>query len=735
MSWITAIWSMNAGICLALAGVYLLAWFRLRKSWVNLAFVFCATSTASIVLFELLVMRAQTTIQYGELLRWAHVPVAILVLSLVWFIRLYLQAGRAWLLWSIYAVRALALVVNFTAGPNINFSEITALHQIVMWGEITVVPIGVESPWEILIRVSEVLLLVFIVDAAVGAWRQGVRHRALIMGIALFSTILGAASFSLMMVLGKLPMPMNISLPFMIFILIMGYQLSNEIVHARRTFYELEETHKRMSLAAKEADLSIWEWNIEKDEIWTTDVGRARIGAGESERISLDRFLQSVHPDDREATRQTIKSLIEKESNPKLEYRMVSSDGHIQWIANRGHVERDSNGKPCLIRGIAIDITKSKQAEETLRESEKRLKEAQHITHVGNWELDLLTNTLTWSDEIFRIFEIEREHFGASYEAFLNAVHPEDRDAVNAAYTNSLETRKPYDIIHRLLMPDGRIKYVHEQCKTFYSPDGKPLRSIGTVQDITTSKEAEIERIQLRNELAHLSRALTMSEISVSLAHEINQPLGAILNNARAVQIISSKLQEGNEEVEEILADIIADANRAGEIVRRIRGIVKKSELSIQLLHCNSLIKEVTELYRNLFITENVLLVMDLQHDLLPIRGDRIRLQQVLMNLINNAIEAMKKSSSKTLTIRSTMQSPDTVNVSISDSGTGIDVAKKDKMFRPFFTTKKDGLGMGLRICRSIIEEEHGGSIWAKNNPVAGATFSFSLKVEHGDSG
>lgn len=245
------------------------------------------------------------------------------------------------------------------------------------------------------------------------------------------------------------------------------------------------------------------------------------------------------------------------------------------------------------------------------------------------------------------------------------------------------------------------------------------------MQDITGNKQAESERIQLRNELAHVQRVSTMGQLSSALAHELSQPLGAILNNASTAQILSSKLDGGDTELGEILADIIPDAMRASEVIRKIRGIVKKEETKFEPLNLNVLIEEVVELYRNVFNIEKILILLDLQPDLVPIRGDRVRLQQVLMNLINNASEAMRQRSSKTLKIRSTMQSPDMIIVSVSDSGTGIDEAKKDELFEPFFTMKKDGLGMGLRICRSIIED-HGGRIWVENNPDAGATFSFS---------
>lgn len=282
-------------------------------------------------------------------------------------------------------------------------------------------------------------------------------------------------------------------------------------------------------------------------------------------------------------------------------------------------------------------------------------------------------------------------------------------------------------------MPDGRIKYLQEQCETFYDSDGKPLRSVGIVQDITESQKAENERIQLRNELAHIGRVMTMSELSATLAHEINQPLGAILNNATAAQILSAKLKEGNKEFQEILSDINADAVRASDIIRKIRGIVKKEDVKFERVNLNVLIERVVDLYKNALNVEKISIFLDLLPELAPTKGDRVKLQQVFMNLVSNASEALRKSSIKTLKIRSVMQSSDMITVSVSDSGTGIDDAVKDKIFQPFFTTKKDGLGMGLRISLSIIEE-HGGRIWVENNTTAGATSYISLKAYRGES-
>jgi PAS domain S-box-containing protein len=382
---------------------------------------------------------------------------------------------------------------------------------------------------------------------------------------------------------------------------------------------------------------------------------------------------------------------------------------------------------------FAHDITERKQMEEKLRASEERLRKAQEIVHLGNWELDLKNGRFTWSDEIFRILEVERVHFCASYPAFLNAIHPEDRKRVDTAFTSLVEKTTPFHIKHRFQLPDGRIKYVIVQGQTAITPEGKAEVGIGTLQDITERENFEIESTLLRHDLAHLNRVMTMGELSSYLAHEINQPLGAILNNASAAQVIHSQLPQKNEILGEILEDIAQDAYRAGQIMRRIRSAVKKEDPKFELLDINELLDEVMRLLHNVFSLDGTLVRLEKTPKLPLIKGDRIRLQQVVINIATNAVEAMRCSSPMVLTICSAVDPVAGVVVSISDSGPGIDEALIEELFQPFFTTKPSGLGVGLRICRSIIQE-HGGDIRARNNPDKGASFHFTLPIDQGDS-
>lgn len=251
--------------------------------------------------------------------------------------------------------------------------------------------------------------------------------------------------------------------------------------------------------------------------------------------------------------------------------------------------------------------------------------------------------------------------------------------------------------------------------------------------DITDRESAKKERMVLQNDLVHMNRLLTMNELAASLAHEINQPLGAILNNATAAQIMSGDLAPNNVEIREALEDIAGDAYRAGQIIRKIRGIVKKGDSKFEPLDINLVLDETVDLFRNMFNMDNITLCLDKYPDLPLVIGDRIRLEQIVMNLISNAVDAMRNNDRSILTVRSFVDSPEVVTVSIIDNGPGINDSMKDKLFDPFFTTKEAGLGIGLRICRSIIEE-HGGRIWADNNPNGGSIFQFTLQADQVNS-
>src|SRR5213596_2521789 len=310
MSWITIVWSMNAGACFVLAGVCFVVWCKQRESWPHLLFSCSAVAAGVIALIELTMLHANTVGQYTALVRWIHVPVWVLTLSFVAFVRLYLRAGRRWLAWSIYGLRTLVLILNFISTPNINFRVITGLRHFSWWGEIVSVPVGVPNPWGLLSNLSLLLLLIFSVDATITVWRRGERQRALVVGGSMiFGAIL--AWHVPLVIWGVIEVPFFLGFTYTAVVAAMGYELSNDMARAAHLARELEISDRRLNLAADSADLVLWEWDLSKDEIWVTPTRRARLGLPVSEKITFEYVISRLRVDNRDLLRQAIKDAIE----------------------------------------------------------------------------------------------------------------------------------------------------------------------------------------------------------------------------------------------------------------------------------------------------------------------------------------------------------------------------------------------------------------------------------------
>jgi two-component system sensor kinase FixL len=287
----------------------------------------------------------------------------------------------------------------------------------------------------------------------------------------------------------------------------------------------------------------------------------------------------------------------------------------------------------------------------------------------------------------------------------------------------------PFQGEFRTVLPDGRERWVLAKGKTVVEPTNRKERTMGVVLDITERKRAESELRRNRDELAHVARITTMGELAASLAHELNQPLTAILSNAQAAQRFLANNRVDVEEVREILRDIVDDNNRASEVIQRMRALVKKEELEFNSLDLTGMIREIVLLVHSDAVLRNARVSFDFAARLPEVRGDKIQLQQVLLNLLLNAFDAMKDCSVEDREVSLRVEGgAGMVEVSVSDHGTGLTSDKLDKIFQPFFTTKREGLGMGLSISRSIIEA-HGGRLWAENNNGRGATFHFTVPV------
>src|SRR5436190_16781084 len=496
MSWITIVWSMNAAACLTLAAFYGVVWCKQRDNWVHLLFSCSAAAAAAISAFELWMTNATTVEQYQLLVRWIHVPTWILIVSFVAFVRLYLHAGRAWLAWGIYGLRTLVLILNFIFPVSINFKAITDIRHFSWASEIVAVPVGIPNPWGLLSHVSLLWLLVFCVDAAITVWRRGDRRRALVVG---GSMIFGAIlAWHVPLVIWRI-----INVPFFLcftysgIVAAMAYELSYDLLDAAQlarrlqaSEAELRETQERMELAASAAELAMWTWDIARNEIWITDKGRSLFGFGASEKLDFDRFRSSLHPEDRESVLKGVENSLRTGAEYQSEYRVVLPNGQLRWIAGRGHVECNGDGQPVRMRGASLDITKRKQAEEQLRMSEATLRESKE-------HIDLATKAagrVVWTWDIprdeFWVSSKDRALFGFSQTEKLTAerirsvVHPEDRQLLRQQSEDALRTGREIENQYRVLLPDGRVRWVMRLGRVEFDADGKPLRERGILMDI-----------------------------------------------------------------------------------------------------------------------------------------------------------------------------------------------------------------------------------------------------------
>jgi len=735
MSWITLLWSMDAALCFTLAGIYLLVWCKQRQGWVYLLFSCSAAAAGIIAEFELMSMHAQTAAQYGALLRWAHLPVWMLLVSIVWFGRLYLRAGRLWLAWSVSGLRTLALFLNFLFTPNINFREITSLRHLSWWGGETVsAPVGVPNPWTLVGQLSVVLLLVFFVDATITVWRRGERRRALVVGGSTICFITLSLGQSALVIWGIVESPFFISFPYLGIIAAMGYELSYDFLRAAKLAQQfqaseaaLHESEARINLAANAANLGLWLWNIRDDKLWVTEKWRKLFGFPDSEPVTFDRLLQVVHPEDRERIQHNVQQMLEHGGGEnESEYRITRPDGSTLWIAGYGGVELDEHGKPAFARGVSRDITRRKIAEEELRESEARFRTVADAAPVMIWMsgTDKLCNFFNkgWLDFTGRTMEQELGN------GWAEGVHSDDLEHCLEVYGTSFNARQPFTMEYRLRRNDGEYRWVLDSGTPRFAEDCAFVGYIGSCIDITARKQAELEN-QLQNmELARVGRVTLMGELAASLAHEVNNPIGAIVTNANAGQRLIAAGKINTEELKDLLADIVADGHRAREVIQGVRNMVRKTEPSRSVIRINDTIDDLLRIVRADALGRQVTIAAEVDSDAGRVMADRVQLLQVLINLTLNAFEAMSanRPDARRLVITGGRNGNGEIVVSLRDSGPGFPGAFGEQLFEPFFSTKAEGTGMGLAIARSILEA-HGGKLFGENCDDGGACFTFRL--------
>jgi PAS domain S-box-containing protein len=387
-----------------------------------------------------------------------------------------------------------------------------------------------------------------------------------------------------------------------------------------------------------------------------------------------------------------------------------------EWVENRIFPAADGG-----VIVLQCYVTRRKRIEAYLTEG-------QRLSHTGSWALNLVTGEVFWSDEHFRIFGLDPYKVKPSYPALLQWVHAEDRNSLMEVFDHAVRTKAEYDTECRIVRPDGTIRHVRTLAHPVTNADGELIEYIGTVIDITDRKHAEEELHAAQGELARVMRATALGELTASIAHEVNQPLTAIVTNAHAlVRWLDADPADANE-LRAATERIIRDANRASAVIARICAFVKREDGGKTRIQVKDALREVAGLVRREIQAEGILFKLEFAAPLPLVLADKIGLQQVILNLMLNAIDAMRGApdASRVLTLGAEKYGVDAVLVTVRDTGVGLDPRQRDQVFDAFFTTKPGGMGMGLAIAHSIVEA-HGGRLWVSPNEGRGVTFQFTL--------
>ena len=503
---------------------------------------------------------------------------------------------------------------------------------------------------------------------------------------------------------------------------------SIDITERKRAEETLRRTAAYLADAQRLTHTGVWAGDRNSKPLyWSEEVFRI---FGFDPQLGLptpEQALERIYPEDFDKFQ---RGTINEKGYLESEYRIVLPDGTLKYVFGSAHPVLDRKGEIVEVVGVVIDITERKRAEEALRRAEGYLIEAQRLTHTGAWATDAVPEPLYWSEELFRLYGLDSQQGFPTHEQAVQRVHPEDRDKYVQAFHTVIHQKVDSDVEFRTVLPDGTIRYLYGLGHPILNTNGDVVEVVGTTVDITERKRAEEERARLRqleSDLAHINRVSIMGELAASISHELNQPIAASIMNASLALQWLERDPPDLAQARQRTAQIIEMGELASEIIDRLRSLYKKEPPKREPLTINELIGEMVGLLRPQATRHAVSVRADLADSLPIVLGDSVQIQQVLMNLMLNGIEAMSDTGG-VLTVKSQPAENGQIKISVHDTGPGLPPGKAGQIFDAFFTTKPQGSGMGLAISKSIVES-HGGRIWANDNGGRGATFQFSLPV------
>jgi two-component system, LuxR family, sensor kinase FixL len=489
---------------------------------------------------------------------------------------------------------------------------------------------------------------------------------------------------------------------------------------------QLRESESRFRIVADAAPVLIWMAGVDKlctffNKPWLKFTGRSleqEVGNG---------WAEGVHPDDLQKCLKIYTEAFDAREPFVMQYRLKRYDGEYRWISNQGVARHDARGNFAGYIGSCVDVTELLNKERALREFEERVVLAAQAAHLGVWEMDTTTYEIWMSDGARALFQFDSET-SLDHARVQDRVHSDDRALRDSAIKHAIETQGHYEIEYRALLPDGTLRWIASNGRCVTGENDTGPRLIAVSIDITRRKLAEADALRHREELGHMSRVAAMGELTASIAHELNQPLSGIASNASAGQRFIDRGDIDLNELRDLLGDITDDARRAGDVIRDIQSMVRKGVSARQPVNLNDLVIKVARMVNPNAMLQSCQLETLLEPNLPATEADPVQLQQVLLNLVINAFDAMRDMPvrHRKVVIATERNSDGAICASVRDYGVGIPAEALERVFEQFFTTKPEGLGIGLAIVRSIVQS-HGGTIVAENADGGGARFYFTL--------
>ena len=467
-------------------------------------------------------------------------------------------------------------------------------------------------------------------------------------------------------------------------------------------------------------------WRVATDEIiWSAEL--YRIYEFDPDTTVTFRLIRTrVHPEDLTLYEKMVEQARNGAEDFEWQYRLLMPDQSIKYLHAVARATRNDDGQLEYLAAVQ-DITRRKLREEEIRRSEAFLAEGQHLARMGNFWWQVMTDEIVWSEPMYRIFEFE-PGTTVTLERIAGRVHPDDRsmlqDMIERAHRG-----EDFEYEHRIIMPDASVKYLHLIAHPTRGNQRGP-EYIGAVQDVTQRRLSEEALSKARSELAHVSRVMSLGTLTASIAHEVNQPLSGIITNASTCVRMLDADPPNVDGARETATRTIRDGRRAADVITRLRALFSKKEAAAELVDLNEATLEVIALSRGELERNRVITRTELADGLPAVKGDRVQIQQVIINLLRNGTDAMKTVDDRPreLLFRTELEDG-TARLSVQDAGIGFDSKTADQLFQSFYTTKGDGMGIGLSVSRSIIENHHG-QIWVEANHGPGVTFSFSLPCD-----